>query len=68
MELSWLAVWGTEVWVWLTLLHGNNTDEGATSCAPAGAKSGLIGTDLGVASRSCGIGRSEPGGILFGPI
>lgn len=67
MELSWLAVWGIEAWVCLTLLHGNNTDERATSCAALGAKSGLIGTAL-VASRYCGIGRAEPGGILFGPI
>lgn len=65
MELSWLAVWGTEAWVYLMLLHGNNTETRATSSAPTGAKSGLIGT-IRIGDTRGGV-SVEPGGILFGP-
>lgn len=60
MELSWLTVWGIEVWVCLALLQGNNTDEGATSSAPYGAKSRRIGTSW---ETHC----EEPGGTLKYP-
>jgi len=60
MELSWLAVWGIEVWVCLMLLQGNDTVERATSSASYGAKSGLIGTSW---ETHC----EEPGGTLKYP-
>lgn len=60
-EFTWLLVLSGLVVIPVVFTSEQDHVEG--SPAP---RSGLIGTAL-VLSRSCGIGRAEPGGILFGP-